>query len=424
MSRKRVAAGAVIEWSPSGVSWVDSNHQLRTAESFLEAVAVSPGRDVLIAVSRRTTFIRAYRVPNAGKAEVMRILANQIGLLFPVPSNELAFDVHLTQDVNSEGRLAIVAAMRSSDLHALHSQAKAANLRVVQVVPTSLGSALIAKEAALENCAVVHKTAEGLAVDLVVDGELRYSRVATMPPTSIGIDAEVSRTFAAAILNCSPTIAAGALAIADAEVSTDTWALEALLGHPTDINIQTPEQVAQAERRAQAQRMRLSLMLLTASLLMAYGVYDRYSTQLGKYRKADSKWTVELSKWRKIRDFEKAKKTTSETLKSLLDRGFAPAQAFSDVFALASNSAPAGIWLTSISLERGKLLTIRGTATKGEAVTNYQSALVAESRLRNLQLVFANNAEIENNPVVQFSFTAFPVGNLPLYDPKKKGAKK
>ena len=39
-----------------------------------------------------------------------------------------------------------------------------------------------------------------------------------------------------------------------------------------------------------------------------------------------------------------------------------------------------------------------------------------ESRFRNVQLIFANNAEIEGTPVVQFAITAHVVGNFPLVD--------
>ncbi|HWA83954.1 MAG TPA: hypothetical protein VG820_10990, partial [Fimbriimonadaceae bacterium] len=113
MSKRSVAPAAVVEWSTSKVCWVDEGHRLSYTDSLIDAAAALPTKDVLVALSRRSTFIRTLRVPNASKSDVRRILQVQIGQLFPVPANELSFDFHLTQDVNSEGRLAIVAAIRS-----------------------------------------------------------------------------------------------------------------------------------------------------------------------------------------------------------------------------------------------------------------------------------------------------------------------
>src|SRR5579871_2438212 len=112
MSQKNVIPATVVEWSPTQVSYIGSNHERHFADSFEELVAVLPSRDIVVAVSRRNAFLRATRVPNAPKAEVRRILQVQIGQLFPIAAHDLSFDFHLANDVNAEGRLAIVAAVR------------------------------------------------------------------------------------------------------------------------------------------------------------------------------------------------------------------------------------------------------------------------------------------------------------------------
>ncbi len=347
----------------------------------------------------------------------------QIGQLFPMAANELAFDFHLTHDVNSEGKLAVVAAMRSADLHSMHEQARAAGLKVSQVVPVAMGSALLAHSINYQSAAVVHRTAEGLAVDLIADGELRYSRVASMPANSIGIEGEVSRTFAAAVLSCSPTIAAGALVLPDAEASTNTWALQELATRTIDVNIETAEQIYKRERSGEVQRLRTAIMAMGAALILFVYQYNRYTASLQTANSGEAKWNKQYTRLRRLAEAQTAKGAGLQKLAKTLNRSFHPAQGFSDAFTLASNAAPQGVWLTGMSLERGKMLTIRGTATKGEAVPNYQQALVNEPRFRDVTLVFANNTEISNTPVVQFSISAFPIGNLPLLD-DKKGAKK
>jgi Tfp pilus assembly protein PilN len=90
---------------------------------------------------------------------------------------------------------------------------------------------------------------------------------------------------------------------------------------------------------------------------------------------------------------------------------------------LSSNRIPEGAWLNGFSLERGKLLQVRGTSKSSETVSEYMRNLQAEPRLRDVRLVSANNAAIETNQVVQFSVSAFPVGNLPLIEFGKKKSK-
>jgi len=412
----------VVEWSPTHVSWVGLHHELVTVGSLQEAASQLPGRDLVVAVSRRSAFVRALRVPNAGRPEVRRILEMQVGQMFPIPSSELAFDFHLSHDITAEGRFALIAAMRASDLTSMHQQAKSAGLKISQVTLASLGSPLVAHSLGFDNAAVVHRTAEGLAVDLVAGGELRYSRIAPMPATSIGIDAEVSRTYAAAVMSCAPTVAAGGLMVAEAEASTSTWALESLAGSHVDINIETVEQTALRLKRSESSRMRSSLVVLTAGLLLAGWQYMRWNTAQTAYDQVASQWKRQETGQKTRLDADNSQLSSLTNVKKALDLAFHPAQTFSDMVATASNDITPGIWLTGFSLERGKPLTIRGTAMGGQPVSDYQNALDAEKRFRNVTLLFATNTLIQNTPVVQFSISAFPVGNLPLAQPTKKKA--
>jgi len=110
-----------------------------------------------------------------------------------------------------------------------------------------------------------------------------------------------------------------------------------------------------------------------------------------------------------------------------LQRGLEPAQRLGNTVAYLTNLAPAGIWVTGVNAERGKPISMQGTALNSDAFTAYLQALNSSDRLRNVAMVFTNNAEIQKQPVQQFSLTAFPIGNLPLADPfvkSKKGTKK
>ncbi len=87
---------------------------------------------------------------------------------------------------------------------------------------------------------------------------------------------------------------------------------------------------------------------------------------------------------------------------------------------LVANQAPADLWLTGVTAERGKSVLVRGTATRSEAVAVFLDRLAKTGRLRDVRLVFSSNAVIDQAPVVQFSISAFPVGNLPLVEKGNK----
>ncbi len=71
-------------------------------------------------------------------------------------------------------------------------------------------------------------------------------------------------------------------------------------------------------------------------------------------------------------------------------------------------------------MERGKPLTFRGTAISDQAVKTFLDGLAVTDRLREVKLLFANNATIEETPVVNFSVQATLVGNLPMVEKEKK----
>jgi hypothetical protein len=190
------------------------------------------------------------------------------------------------------------------------------------------------------------------------------------------------------------------------------------------LRLELAEIVQAADRKRQAQRMRFGILLLLASLILATYVVSERSTEITKAERIQAQWNGALTKERKIRDEALAELTVAQKLQAAVDRAFRPAQSLDDVVTVAVNSAPTGVWLNGITLERGKQLVLRGTATNSLAVSAYMQRLSAESRLRDVKLVGANNSEIEKTPVIQFSISAFPVGNLPLVDQKKKGAKK
>jgi Tfp pilus assembly protein PilN len=90
------------------------------------------------------------------------------------------------------------------------------------------------------------------------------------------------------------------------------------------------------------------------------------------------------------------------------------------VATVAANAVPEGVWLTGMSLDRGKPLQIRGSAKTNEQVADYVQQLSSSERLRDVKLVFSNNNTIGDTPIVQFSISAHVIGNYPLADTEQK----
>jgi len=418
----------VIEWSSTGVLAYDAGtRQLMNASNLAEMSTKFGGGPVLMSVSRRSTFVKAVRVPNAGANEIKLILQTQMMDMFPVSLNELAYSFRLTDDVTPEGRLAIVAAMREVDLKALFAEAKEAGFKVERVVPAGFGSLLLAESLGHRDAAIVQKTAEGLSIDVLSGGELRYSRIAPLPPSAQLIDAEIGRTFAAVNLPCAPTIAAGGLEFPDADTISAIPSIEALATMPLDrlgINIETRESVEKREKVATANRSRLAILMCASAALVVALVWLDRADQAEVAQRGTAAWNGKLTKLRTERKKAQATLETTQKLADTTKRAFEPAQRVSDIFTTVTNHVPKSVWLTSVTFDRGKLMFIRGTATDSAGVGDYLGALTTEPRLRSVTLTFANNGEIDKTPVVQFSIQGFPVGNLPLVEAKKKGAVK
>jgi hypothetical protein len=349
------------------------------------------------------------------------ILLNQISGLFPISGDELAYDFQLTDDVNAEGRLAIVAAIQAEHLRQLQDECCAAGLKVSVTVPTSFGSVELLRTKGIRDAAVVQIDKQGAAIDVVTHGVLRYSR---WTAATRDVPGEVRRTFAAAGIEPLPILAAGDSAV-PAEYHSKESTLAALgqldLAKPP-LNIELGEVKAQREAKSRANAIRVSGLILVAGLAAAGFIgFDRYSATA----KIQAAVDVQAKKAATAKmDASKAdtQKTLATTKLEIVSRGFHPAQRFWEVLAVLTNDAPTGVWLTGVSMERGRPFTVRGTAMNAGQIAAYNHVLATEERLRDVHLQFSNDASIDNRPVVQFSITGFPNGNVPLIDPPSSGS--
>lgn len=356
------------------------------------------GKTVTLAFGRRAVFVKTTTVPDAPIAELRRILAVRAPELFPLGAGDAAFDVRPTNEVGPSGRLAVVSAVSATELRRALAVLAAAGVKVERVVPAAASAETAAKAAGLADAVVVSPVAEGLAVDLVSGGILRYSRVV---PVGSDLQAEAVRTATAANVPVPPIhqVAGGAEAIAE-----------------DGFRFELPEVVATREANRARSKILFSGILFLASLTIAFLIWsdrDDY-LKIENARIADAKRKTTREK-RILKEIETTA-NASAAVNNALERAFKPAQRASEVATLAGNRLPTGAWLTGIVYERGKASSFRGTARNSDDVATYLNRLRGERRLRNVELLFATDAAIGKVPIVQFSVSAFPVGNVPLID--------
>ena len=408
----------VIEWSPTQVVVYDPESRTTVnAPTIAEAAQqVRSLKDVVVSISRRNSFVRTVRVPDVSKAQVAQILQNQLGQHFPLPSNQLAYDFRLTKDLDSEGRLAVVAAVSSDTLREVQRELKAAGLSAKSIVPAVFGSWLLAKSVNEPSCAIIEQIAEGVAIDVVFDEEIRYSRVIPMPHDSAALEADICRTFAIARVPCGRIVAAGRIAFDGADLAVTSHTIEALStgGSKLDLHIELQEDVLERERKATSMRARVALMLWLGAAAVGVYVGTNYIDAANQVQKGESLWSKKLTDRTKLNSGIEDKLKDSKAKEAMLTNAFEPSQRMQDVIYTLNTDLPKGAWMTGFTLERGKLLNLRGTATSADLVANYISVLANEPRFRDVKLVFENNAQIEKIPVVQFAISAHVVGNYPV----------
>lgn len=420
MSKTSTPIGLVVEWSPRGVQVYDPRSQSTNLLDNLSGLTGYSGVTAIIAVSRRSVFIRTARVPNASREEVRMILGNRMDDLFPIVGTDIAFDFVLGEDVNSEGRLATIAAMPATELSRLLSEARSAGLRVERVIPAALGSEILVKSLNRTSAVVLQPADGGIGIDAVNHKQICVSRVVAQGSNLPG---EVGRTLGMIEEQTADVIALGGLMYPGASVELKETALSAISVVPVEslvFNIEDPSAIAQRNRSQQELRLRQSALVAAAAVLLAVYVFVDRSDAASQVDLQIAKNNASLQKKRSERAQAEADALKATAKQTDLERAFLPAQPMGDILTVMSNRLPEGAWLTGISLERGKPVVVRGTAKKSTAVADYLSKLGKDARLRDVKLVFANNVEVDQIPVVNFSVSAFPLGNIPIVDTTKR----
>ncbi len=417
---KKAPFDAVILWDHDGATVLSPEMAPRGVD--LPALR---GARAAVLLSRRLVQVRTAELPPASPADLRQLVGLRLGDLFPAAPGELAFVVapRPAAETAVPGPTTIYAA-RQADLAAVHAAAKANGFRIVATLPAAAGSPLLAGELGLPDALVAAPDGplmDASAVGFDVVGGLATVLSRPVPPGS-PLEAEARRTFLAAKSPVLPIVASGGLAIPFADRATARHGAQTLLEDPALwplLDLLSDDVRTRAALETKRRRHRQAYLVAAASLLLAAYVANDRNTKGAEVERRQRKLNAEVKRYETVLGLYTSRNAKLDPQAKLLERAFTPAQRTSDLAYLVPSLLPKDAWLTNLSHERGKPLTVRGTARTSDAVANYVKSLGTQSRLRDVRLSFANVAEIETKPVVNFALTAFPVGNVPLEEPKR-----
>jgi Tfp pilus assembly protein PilN len=409
----------LIAWSPTRVRVFDPvTRQTAEGPTIGECLPTKQGgREAIVAVVQRSTFIRVVPVPTLSRDEIAQLLGFKLAPLIPLSGSETVAGFRLARETHGEGRTAIAGAMKTESLRRIYTESQESGLRVLAALPLAFGSWLAARSRALADCAVVEVDGPSLNIDVVAGNELRYSRSVALPDTDEEIQDEILSAFAIAKVEPAPVLSLASPGLR-ADVVEDRSALH-YLSDPRTIDkllfsLELPERAAARRARTLSRVAQRALLgALVAVLFTVFAVKTRQEAE-AKIAKTDIARQAALRGAKSLQKEAEAKNAEYQATKAMLDIAFRPAQSLGDAITVLGTHATPEAWLTGLTMERGKPLLIRGEATSGQSVAKYVANLSAEPRFRNVRLVFANQSMIGKKPVVQFGISGHVVGNFPL----------
>jgi hypothetical protein len=402
-----------VEWSPGRVRAIDiASGRRHSGTSLAEMAPILAGhKTAIVGISRQLVFLKTAPLPKAAPEDLRRILGIQMAQLFPLPSDQLSFDFIQTAHRAEDGLLTLIAAVRADDLRLLNSDLAAAGIRAERVLPVGLGAIVVAARAGMAQALVVEESPDGaFTLDVVAEGVVRLSRTAS----DSQLERETQRTTAAAGIGDIGIVIAGApeLHLPGASAAPRT-SLELLHEAPPFFFELGETRALEAKKRVALHTRVAILMMLSALLLVALVWADRSDAQAIVTRGQGS-WARRLGKERSILNAYVTKAQQGTAMTTTLNGAFAVAQPVGDIAAVAGDSLPPSAWMTGISIERGKPVQVRGTASNPDDIARLLKTLTASARFRDVRLVVANSGRINTTPVVEFNVTAVAIGNLPM----------
>lgn len=409
MSQKNERPQIVIEWDREWTRVTFSDTGQSKEASTLGAIEGIQGKTAVLLLSRKMILSRVVSLPESPKADALVALKMKVGDIFPFQANDLAFDFLPTTTRDNNGRVCQVFAVKTTDIQAALALADQLNITVHSILPaqaTVIGESI---KDGLTNAIYIERFGDSFNLDVVSEGKLIASKSISTETYDIEIQRAKMLSPTAAILGHGIPFEANEQRMSGIHASRFFEINPAL-----DLE---PESYRQKKiDKERAGRHRFSYIVFLGGATIALVAYTNFTDDAAKIEKQKSSLKKNLKTAQLISERATKEKDTYKPQADQLKLAFQPAQKMSDIIKLSSMLLPKDAWLSSLSVEKGKPIQIRGTAKTSDAVSAYLKELTKQKRLRDVRLLFANSGDIEGAPVVQFSITAFPVGNLPIIE--------
>ena len=345
-------------------------------------------------------------VPNASRQEVEKVLALQMDQVVPFTSGEYVFGFRLSDKLTSDGRKVVLGAMKTDLLDRALTDAKACGLKVRAVVPVAFGSWFLAPS----DCAVVEIRDGVMGIDVIADGELRYSRSLPVPATRAQLDAEVERTFRSA-----DTLATQIITIDGNDSRTPgTMLADAALVKDKLFSFALPG--ATESQRVREDSWRMIRAVGAAAIAVALGSYvynTRFATQSQtRGRSATVSRQIKLAQTKQAAISSKLAAISNTS--QILDVAFRPGQSISDVVTVLTATAPRSMWFTNLVIGHRAAVSVTGFAKSNMDVSDLAKDMTSDPRFREVKVVTASQTQIEKKPVFDFTISAKALGILPF----------
>jgi hypothetical protein len=345
------------------------------------------------------------------------VLALNLGPHVPIDVKDCVVGFRLVSKSGEKGRLAIVGAMRSQSLKKIREEAAVTGLQLKAVLPIAFTSWLAARKRSLASCAVVRTNDDLLTIDIIDQNELQYSRSVPVPDSPAAVDQQIARTFSIAEISPGPTISYASSHL-NSQIVEEKDPLDFLSDLKTierDLFTfeLTEESAARETRRNMWVATRAVLAVCAAIGFGVFTYFDRFYANPASKKQSEQAQKA-LDKAKTIKATEDVRNVQALASRDILDMAFKPSQTYADVITVLGAKAAKSSWLTGATLQRGRPMLIRGTATNGKDVANYVQLLALNPRFREVKLVSASKSTYGKVPVVEFVVSGYAMGLLPV----------
>ena len=420
MSQKPQAAQLLIEWDREWVRvhFVESANTKEGA-SLSEIDGVN-GKTAVLLLSRRLILQRSIALPDAQKSDVLVALKMKLVDVFPIPASELAFDFIPTSEKNDNGRVCNVFAARTSDIAEVIDVCTKLGIVIQQIVPVQALTIKVAEQNAVSSGIFAERFGDQVNLDVYRYGDLVSSKIVDLN----SLDNEIAR-MKAMTGEGSKTYSYN-VTLDGTEQKLASPFLGAFYQSNLILDLEPEEYRTNRTEKLRKDRHKKCYLIFISSLAIAALVGDNYMTRTNALAAEEAKYQVRTNNEKTLAEGLEGKATKVKPANDLLIKAFEPAQPSSDIMKIISGLLPKDTWLTGVTFERGKPLQIRGITKHPTLVSQYLTDLTNEAdstkqnRFRDVRLTYANSGDIQGIQTVQFSITAFPVGNLPILEAGKK----